>query len=245
VIGIATQQALDEIDKRRKRVRPADEPDAPGHVQAARAHMDEMDEKSDNQAADLSKTADGDDVTPMPEEVLDAVHVLRDYLVAHGHDDPLAAIDKARHGLRHPGTGQFVPAPAQSSAHPYLTEGRAADSPANAPATPRPGTSWPDAGPLASAIAAHGVPVHQVGQPTVPAPEPQATLHTVSGGNHLAGPTFEPGTVTLQRVDLASQTMPVVVNAVPGQPPVHAAPTGAVPPQPRGGGNAALTAPGA
>lgn len=239
-------------DDEARESRPADEPDddAPRHVQASVGYQEHVRETAGSEAALTSPTSHAKGAAVTDDDAASALLVLRRYLVENGHGDPLA-VGKARHDLRHPGTGQFTPAPGRPAAHPYLTDGRAADSPANAPVTPRPDTAWPGAdtlatGPLAHALSAHGATVHQVYPPAAPRPEAQATVQAAQNPDHPeAAWPHGPLTVAVQHLDLTGQRAALGVGTSPVQPPPRTAPTGATTPQPRGGGFAAPHPPGA
>lgn len=133
----------------------------------------------------------------------------------------------------------------EGSSRPYLTPGHAADSPSNVPgghsaAVPQTGqrTGY---GPITESLTSYGIPRTQVYRPEAPAPRPQTSLGT-SQTPAPAGPAYQPGTATVAHLDLTGQPGP---SAAPTQPAFHTAPTGAIAPQPRGGGNAAPMPPGA
>jgi len=135
---------------------------------------------------------------------------------------------------RHPATGRFT----SGAGHPIAIEGRAADSPANPPATPRAATPWPAASsPLAQAIASHGVPRAQVGQSAAPTPAPAVTLHTFQGNDHPHTSYSAPAAAAVQTIDLRGGA-PASATTFPARAPFGTAPTGALPPQQRGPGAA-------
>lgn len=126
---------------------------------------------------------------------------------------------------------------AAKSYRPYIGDGHAADSPQNEPRTGAPGRH-PASGQYASEIAAGH---HVAGTPSMDyqpglSPAPAAQLATSSGGETaLASPiTANQGTAIVHRFDAASAASPGLAgqlgrntpSGIPGQPPVHVAPTG-------------------
>ncbi|HEV2347391.1 MAG TPA: hypothetical protein VGS97_25070 [Actinocrinis sp.] len=111
---------------------------------------------------------------------------------------PMAESAKDRHDVRHPTSGQFMP----GTKHPYLTDGHAADSPGNAPATPRsePAPSFP-------------VPVIT--------PSPDVVVHQLTGSDHPERWVHD-GNVPVQRLSFADP--PVPLSPSPQQLPFHTAP---------------------
>lgn len=151
-----------------------------------------------------------DDGTPLHAQA--EGHVQADREAKHS---PLAA--KEQHAVRHPQTGQFAPMPK----HPYIADGHAADSPGNAPATPRPATSWPgvDAHPASD----QGVRFTQVGDRHAVSPMPQTTISTAQA-ERASGPSFAPGTAAVQHLDLTTGS-PIRPSTFPVRPPFRTAPT--------------------
>lgn len=134
---------------------------------------------------------------------------------------------------------------------PYLEAGQAANSPSNPPAPSQADYQVGDRvgydADRAQQITAHGIPIQQVYGPTAAAPQALVELHTAGGGALASSIANNPGTAVVQRLDLAGHAggAGLISPAVPVQPADHIAPTGKIPPQPRGGGNASPTNPGA
>lgn len=117
--------------------------------------------------------------------------------------------DAEKAAQRHPETGRFV----ESPRHPYLTDGQAADSPGNMPATPRPADIWP------------GMSEHPLAGPLA-APERLSEVHTEQASAHPEASVNEPGTAVLYHLDYASGG-PVHPEARPIQDGFHIAQQGA------------------
>jgi hypothetical protein len=104
-------------------------------------------------------------------------------------------------------------------------------------------------GPIAQALDSHGVARTQVYEPQAQRPAALTTLHTAGPDSQLAGLASSissaPGQAGVQHLDFTHGGTPQRVSVNPTRPAFTTAPTGAIPTQPRGTGNAALTTPGA
>lgn len=124
--------------------------------------------------------------------------------------------DEALKASRHPESGQFVSDPK----HPYITEGHAADSPANGPATPRLDSAWP--GMAAHVASDQGVRFNRVGDRVALSPTVAGTLTDRRGADHPER-AMSPGVVQLAHLDLATAS-PFGPQTAPTQHPSRTAP---------------------